>query len=44
MSYVSTYGKSYPKVTDYKMAQSNWSKADAAIAKCNREKNHEMWP
>jgi hypothetical protein len=40
MSYVSTYGKTYPNVPEYSQRQSNWSRASEKITKCNREQKH----
>lgn len=35
MSYVSTYGKSYPTATEYKQRASNWARNDAKIREHN---------
>merc|ERR1712166_362003 len=37
MSYVSTYGKSYPSKSEYKMRASNYAVADIAINKHNSD-------
>ena len=40
MSYVSTYGKTYPTVTEYNQRQSNWAMTNREIEKCNKEQKH----